>query len=117
MIETFNSLLHDRAHWEFELLVGFIEMLVLDGLIIGLCWPFVRKHWQHHVDRDEIEEIEKTLVDWRDIPANLDWSLNHPDHVTVCGFTKAPYRYLCIRNLGHDGPCANEMDQKNRENH
>jgi hypothetical protein len=46
--ETFMSLLRDRAHWEFELFL----MALFDGLIGALLWPFVRKHWRHHVWRD-----------------------------------------------------------------
>jgi len=57
MHETFWSLLHDSAHWEFELLVGFIEMVVFDGLVLGLCWPFIQKHMKHHFDRDKREGI------------------------------------------------------------
>ena len=53
--ETFRTLLHDKAHWEFELFVGFLEMLVFDGLVGMLAWPFIRKHWQHHLDRDRKE--------------------------------------------------------------
>lgn len=54
--ETFRSLLHDGAHWEFELFVGFIEMLAFDVVIGLFAWPFVMKHWKHHVDRDRREE-------------------------------------------------------------
>lgn len=91
MYETFSGLLRDSAHWEFELLVGFLEMLVFDGLVIGLCWPFIRKHWQHHLDRDR-EEL------WSDLhhtwllgksPLVQDWSLSSPGHVkTEHPFTK-----------------------------
>ncbi len=55
--ETFRSLLHDRAHWEFELFVGFVEMLVFDGLVGLMIWPFVKKHWQHHVNRDHRDGV------------------------------------------------------------
>ena len=71
MTETFTSLLSDRAHWEFEIFVGFIETLVIDVAIIGILWPFLHKHWQHHVDRDHAE-TEAGLY---------DWSGNHPNHV------------------------------------
>jgi hypothetical protein len=53
--ETFWSLMHDLAHWEFELFVGFVEMLVFDGLVGLLLWPQIRKHWQHHVARDRAD--------------------------------------------------------------
>jgi hypothetical protein len=55
--ETFSSLLRDRAHWEFELLVGFLEMIVFDGLVIGIFWPILRKHWRHHLARDRFDSI------------------------------------------------------------
>lgn len=46
--ETFWSLLHNLAHWEFEL---FLQ-LVVDGIIVGIgwriCWARLRKHFQHH---------------------------------------------------------------------
>ncbi len=53
--ETFWTLLHDKAHWEFELFVGFVEMLLFDGLIGLLLWPTIKKHWNHHIDRDRKE--------------------------------------------------------------
>ena len=46
--ETFLTLLCDRAHWEFEIFVT----IVFDGVVLGLCWPFIKKHWNHHADRD-----------------------------------------------------------------
>lgn len=49
--ETFWTLLHNAAHWEFELFL----MAIFDGLLFGLAWPytkkyirFARKHIQHH---------------------------------------------------------------------
>jgi hypothetical protein len=47
--ETFWTLLRDAAHWEFELLL----IIVFDLLLAGLAWPFVKRHWQHHLDRDK----------------------------------------------------------------
>ena len=49
--ETFWTLLHDKAHWEFE---GFL-MLLFDLILGGIAWPFIKKHWQHHLDRDKQE--------------------------------------------------------------
>lgn len=57
MNETFLSLLHNRAHWGFELFVGLIETLVIDGVLLGLVWPFLRKHWAHHKNRDQQEGL------------------------------------------------------------
>lgn len=52
--ETFSDLLRDPAHWEFELLVGFIEMIIFDFLILGVAW----KHIKHHLDRDKRDKRE-----------------------------------------------------------
>lgn len=53
MPETFWTLLHDKAHWEFEMFL----MLLFDGLIFGLAWPFICKHVGHHIDRDKREGV------------------------------------------------------------
>ncbi len=50
--ETFWFLLHDKAHWEFEMFL----MVVFDGLVGAMLWPFVKKHWDHHIARDKKEE-------------------------------------------------------------
>ena len=52
--ETFMSLLHDPAHWGFELFL----MLIFDVIIGGLAWPFIKRHWNHHVERDEREGVK-----------------------------------------------------------
>jgi len=51
MHDTFLTLLQDRAHWEFELFL----MILFDGIVAGILWPFVRLHWRHHIDRDRRE--------------------------------------------------------------
>ena len=51
--ETFWSLLHDAAHWEFELFL----MALFDGVIGCLAWPFIKKHWKHHADRDQQDGV------------------------------------------------------------
>ncbi len=48
--ETFATLVTNAAHWELELFI----MVVVDGLALGLAWPFIRKHWKHHVKHDEL---------------------------------------------------------------
>jgi hypothetical protein len=53
--ESFTSLLLSWPHWQFELLVGFLETIAIDVLALGLAWPFVRKHWNHHRARDAAE--------------------------------------------------------------
>ena len=55
--ETFRTLLFDRAHWEFEIFVT----LVFDGLVLGLLWPFIRRHWNHHLNRDARDKIVADL--------------------------------------------------------
>ncbi len=52
--ETFWSLLHNAAHWEFEITVN----LVFDGLVIGVIWPFAKRHIRHHLDRDKKEGLK-----------------------------------------------------------
>ena len=47
--ETFWTLLQNAAHWEFELFL----MVVFDGVIGMLCWPFIKKHVIHHLERDK----------------------------------------------------------------
>ena len=51
MKETFWTLLHDKAHWEFELFLMFL----FDVVIAGVAWPFVAKHVRHHLERDKQE--------------------------------------------------------------
>ena len=51
--ETFWSLLHNAAHWEFEIFL----MILFDGVIGLLLWPFIKKHWKHHTDRDRKENL------------------------------------------------------------
>jgi len=52
--ETFLTLVKDLAHWELELFI----MVIFDGLIGMLAWPFIKKHVQHHLDRDRREGVE-----------------------------------------------------------
>ncbi len=52
MHETFWTLLHDKAHWEFEIFL----MILFDGIIMGLLYPFARIHWKHHVRRDKQDQ-------------------------------------------------------------
>lgn len=54
MHETFTTLLRDPAHWEFEIFL----MLLFDGLIFGLLFPFALKHWRHHIMHDKRDDRE-----------------------------------------------------------
>jgi len=58
MHETFWTLLRDPAHWLFELFL----MLLFDGLVAGILWPFVRVHWKHHIDRDNEEAMWEQVI-------------------------------------------------------
>jgi hypothetical protein len=51
--ETFWTLLQDKAHWMFEIFVN----IVFDGILLGLCWPFIKKHLKHHFERDKKEGV------------------------------------------------------------
>ena len=52
--ETFWSLMHNRAHWEFEIFL----MLLFDGVVGALLWPFLSKHWKHHIAHDRAQGDE-----------------------------------------------------------
>ena len=67
MHETFWTLLRDQAHWEFEI---FLQ-IVLDGVLLGLCWPFIKKHWAHHVHRDNVDAGKVQLIE-----KNLDTKIS-----------------------------------------
>jgi uncharacterized membrane protein YbhN (UPF0104 family) len=47
--ETFWTLLRDLPHWEFELFVSLV-FLVMESLIF---WPLVRKFLHHHKSDDD----------------------------------------------------------------
>ena len=47
--ETFFSLLHDWAHWEFELFLMFLFDILL-GVIV---WPRLKKALIHHQSDDQ----------------------------------------------------------------
>ena len=52
--ETFWSLLHNAAHWEFEIFL----MVVFDGIVGALLYPWASKHIKHHLLRDRRELIK-----------------------------------------------------------
>jgi len=71
--ETFWTLFMDPNHWLFELFL----MVLFDGIIGALAWPFLRKHWSHHKARDEKEGVDKQQR------AARGWGLfNEQDEVT-----------------------------------
>ena len=66
MNESFWTLLRSAAHWEFEIFL----MIVFDGLILGALYPFLRKHYEHHIARDKKDE-------WPEMRVVLPgWSMN-----------------------------------------
>lgn len=54
MHETFWTLLGDIAHWEFEIFL----MVLFDGIIGAILWPFIKQHVKHHLDRDKKENMK-----------------------------------------------------------
>ena len=51
--ETFVQLLRSPGHWLFEIFL----MVLFDGVIGLLLWPWARRHWKHHVTRDKAWSI------------------------------------------------------------
>jgi hypothetical protein len=56
--ETFTTLIKDLAHWEFELTVSVVFMMI-EGLFF---WPIIRKlrklHRHHQVDDKDIASLK-----------------------------------------------------------
>ena len=46
--ETFWTLLHNAAHWEFEIFL----MVLFDGLIGTILWPFIKRAITHYKNCD-----------------------------------------------------------------
>jgi len=54
--ETFTSLLHDSAHWKFELFVGLIETIVIDVFIGFFLWKkWLKPRWEKRIVKQEHE--------------------------------------------------------------
>jgi hypothetical protein len=70
--ETFWTLCHDAAHWEFEVFL----ILIFDGIIgagvVGFGWPRIKKHWQHHLERDKREAKPTATRQSKDYPWSLE---------------------------------------------
>jgi hypothetical protein len=62
--ETFWSLLHDPAHWTFEVFL----MVVFDGLIGALLWPHIKRWLKQHHHQEEAEhgEQQRAIEDLRE---------------------------------------------------
>lgn len=52
--ESFMDLARSLSHWEFE----FMLMVIFDGLIGAIAWPMLKKHWGHHLARDQKENVK-----------------------------------------------------------
>lgn len=100
--ETFSDLLRDRAHWEFEI---FLQLLI-DGLILGILWPFLYKHIRHHLDRDRSEKLKErndaerilyrfktaypSIAQWHAQLENAAKEMNREFPPGLCYFCKSP---------------------------
>lgn len=51
--ESFWELMRSLPHWEFEIFL----MLIVDGVVGAVAWPFLKRHWQHHLNRDKKEGV------------------------------------------------------------
>jgi hypothetical protein len=61
--ETFWTLMRSAAHWQFELFL----LIIFDGLIGLIIWPFFRKKVLHHQSDDlKIEALEKKVKEVQD---------------------------------------------------
>lgn len=52
--ETFWELLTSWPHWALEMML----MVIFDGVVGVLVWPFIKKHWAHHKYRDARDKAE-----------------------------------------------------------
>jgi hypothetical protein len=58
--ETFWTLLRDLPHWEFELFL----LVLFDGLIGGILWPFLKKWKTHHKgDDQQLLDLQRRVQD------------------------------------------------------
>jgi hypothetical protein len=133
MQETFFTLLRDSAHWEFELFVGFIEMIVFDVIIGYFVWP----HVKHHLARDRREANENLGAR---VPIHYEFKNSAPprrvrilvptpgecpfcqsptvvhtdgsyEHCEICGATRVHDEWI-----ESDAPTAVQKDQRELEN-
>ena len=98
--ETFQALLRNRPHWEFELLVGLLEMIVFDGIIGARLYPWASRHIKHHLLRDRREIIADNVGGFTPFkyrwevkavyPSPFDWSRINPDHFWYVGTQPMP---------------------------
>jgi len=56
-VETFSTLVRDKAHWEFEMFLMALFDGVIGGLITYFIWPKIKEHWAHHKARDKQDGV------------------------------------------------------------
>jgi hypothetical protein len=71
-------------------------MALFDGLLFGLCWPFLRKHYQHHIARDNKE------AQWSGTP--LRFPNDQYEEISQPVDTRCDFYQRCYRENAHVGP-------------
>ncbi len=98
--ETFWTLLHDTAHWEFEIFL----MVIFDGVVgylgFRLFWPYLKKHWNHHIERDQREASVGTprCVGFTATDVIRSYGLN-PEEVVSCTLTNDSFTVVLRRTV------------------
>jgi hypothetical protein len=68
LLESFTYLLHDPAHWKFELLVSAVEQvfgfIVVSVLIQGVIWPRIKSHFHADIE-DGVHAAKGGPGPWR----------------------------------------------------
>ena len=63
--ESFSELLHDKGHWYLELFIGFIEIVIVDVLLLFVGWklllkPYIaERHAQAIAEEHDLHGIEE----------------------------------------------------------
>jgi hypothetical protein len=104
--ETFKTLFFDLPHWEFELFVTLCENVVTGGLIGMVVWPFIKRHWGHHVARDIQDGHTSSPDESDDFPKPPDGGWSNEALVDLVRHTNI---YSGYRDNGYD-----KMDKKMR---
>ncbi len=60
--DSFNQLVRNGPHWELELFIGSIQMLVFDIIVGALVWPRIK----HRINRSiQSEHAHEKLLEAR----------------------------------------------------
>jgi len=81
--ENWLTLLRDPHHILFETILSVGQILVINGLVLALVWPFIKRHI--HRDIDSVAASEHDRIDHEDGPADL-CSRQVGDSVVYRGF-------------------------------